>query len=198
MYICSRTRLDRSGVLWLGDLRLDTCQGEEKAKETLSCMADTWTESECDAWSGNEYNAWTMNECDAWTMNKCDEWMIGECNAWTINESRHEKEKKQHNAWIGGRKTGSLIRARTTMLASTCNTSQDLHKHIVETRDVFCIRGSYSWVLIKRLPIWIWENKDGPASLGASVIEVGHSCLSLFYDISIFMLVFTSKYTKHY
>ncbi len=78
-------------------------------------MADTWTESECDAWSENEYNAWTMNKCNAW--------MIGECNAWTINESRHEKEKKQHSVWIGRRKTRSLIRARTTMLGSTCNTN---------------------------------------------------------------------------
>ena len=40
MYICSRTRPDRRGVLWLGSLGLDTCQGEEKIKEAPSRMAD--------------------------------------------------------------------------------------------------------------------------------------------------------------
>ena len=40
MYICSRARLDRSGALWPGGLRLDTCQGEEQVKEVSSCVAD--------------------------------------------------------------------------------------------------------------------------------------------------------------
>lgn len=37
LYICS----NRSGVLWMGSLRLDTCQREEKVMETLSYMAET-------------------------------------------------------------------------------------------------------------------------------------------------------------
>ena len=103
---------DRSGVLWLDGLGLDTCQGEGMIKEAPSYMADTWMENESATHEryvsviheqqtsarGNRKWMRSMNgryECDAgcrvrrmndeW-MRSCDAWTINEYDAWIVNE----------------------------------------------------------------------------------------------------------------
>ena len=100
MYICLRIRPDRSRALWLDGLKLDTCQGEEKIKETPSCNMHGWyTNGEWvrrmnGKWMWRMNNEWVRNMKDEWVRrmndecvrNMIDEW-VRRSDAWTMNVS---------------------------------------------------------------------------------------------------------------
>lgn len=46
MYSYSRTYCDHIGALWLGGLRLDTCQGEEQITDAPNCITDALMETQ--------------------------------------------------------------------------------------------------------------------------------------------------------